>query len=95
MWWRTQSRNGTVAIDRRLVLERPCHDRGVWSVRGRMRRGVRSVPVELELWPHLDHWTKLTVTPGRRVRTSRRWFRRGNRLLDRFTSTLADTGAPA
>jgi hypothetical protein len=60
-------------------------------IRGRWRRPLHraALPVEIELWPHLDQWTIITLAPRRRVRLSRHYFKGGHRLLDALTHALA------
>ena len=67
------------------MLDEPRSGPGsLWRVRGR----VGALPVEFWMWPHLDAWTKLNVEPQRRVRTGRRYFRRGHRAIDGLAEAL-------
>jgi hypothetical protein len=50
-----------------------------------LRRPIR---VELQLWPRLGAWTKVSMQPQRRVRVGRRYFRLGHRTLDRLVERL-------
>jgi hypothetical protein len=82
-WWRTRAERGRVEIARGLWLAEPLPGPGgTWRLPGKLR----ATSVDVLLWPHLGHWTKLSAEPRRRVRTGRRYFRRGHRALD----TLAD-----
>jgi hypothetical protein len=89
-WWRTTSTAGTVHIDRHLSLCEPHEEQGSWSIAGRMRRPAswRWLPVAMELWPHHDRWTRLTLVPRSRVRVSWLYFRNGNRSVDRFSGSV-------
>jgi hypothetical protein len=62
---------------------------------GRLRRQAnpRWAPVLVELWPHLDNWSMMTMTPQSRMICSRGYFRTGNRALDRLTTALMATAA--
>jgi hypothetical protein len=59
-------------------------------LRGRWRRPMHrtALPVEIELWPHLDRWTVVTLAPRRRVRLSRHYYKGGHHLLDALTAAL-------
>jgi len=95
-WSEARADQGELRVDARLRLELPRVDAlGGWTARGRVRRFTRWhwVPVIVELWPSLDHWTIVMMTPRRRVVTSRRYFRIGNTALDRLTTQLAATSA--
>lgn len=89
-WSSDLSPGGGFAVDRHLVLRQPRREPARWSIAGRMRRPApwRWVPVQMDLWPHLDQWTRLSLWPLSRVRVGRTYFRSGNRSLDRFTHTL-------
>jgi len=90
-WWSYRQLGGRVAIGRRLVLEEPRRTNGgAWRITGRLRAPLRarSIPIEIALWPRLDAWTKLSVEPQRGVHVSRRYFRSGHRVLDRFCTEL-------
>jgi hypothetical protein len=89
-WWHNVSAAGAVEIDRHLCLCQPHGERGSWSISGRMRRPAswRWLPVELELWPLHDRWTRLTLVPRSRVRVNWMYFRNGNRSVDRFTCSV-------
>lgn len=80
-----------VQVHRRLTLEepRPCAN-GTWRVPGRLRSpySMRSIPVELVLWPHLGTWTRLCLEPQRRVHVGRAYFRKGHRVLDALSARL-------
>jgi len=95
-WSEARTNHGELRVDARLRLEPPRVDAlGGWTARGRVRRFTRWhwVPVIVELWPSLDRWTIVMMTPRRRVITSRRYFRIGNTALDRLTTQLAATSA--
>jgi hypothetical protein len=78
-WWRAHAEHGRVVIARNLWIGEPClRPPRTWCLPGRLR----GIAVDVLLWPHLGIWTKLSVEPRRRVRTGRRYFRRGHRALD-------------
>lgn len=90
-WWEVNARDGSVRVTRRLSLEEPRPaPRGAWRARGRLRSRwlLRSIPVELLLWPHLGAWTKLSLEPQRAVLAGRPYFRKGHRVLDVLTNRL-------
>jgi hypothetical protein len=90
-WWQRCARGRGVEVARRLVLEEPRPGRhGTWRMHGRWRSPwlVRSIPVELLLWPHLGAWTKLSLEPQTPVWCGRRYFGNGHRVLDVFTRRL-------
>jgi hypothetical protein len=90
-WWTRCARDGRVQVTRRLVLEAPRRGaRDTWRLRGRLYTPwlVRSIPVELLLWPHLGGWTKLSLEPQRGVHCGDRYFRNGHRVLDVLTERL-------
>jgi hypothetical protein len=90
-WWREQERDGYVEIGSRLLIGEPRAELlGVWRIGGSLRspRGRRLIPVELWLWPHLDAWTMLELEPKRDVHPSRRYFSRGQRVLDVLCNRL-------
>jgi hypothetical protein len=90
-WWRRCARGTHVRVAPHLFLEEPHHGpSGTWRVRGRLRSTWlrRSIPIELDLWPHLDAWTKLSLEPQRRVHAGRRYFKKGHRDLDMLTNRL-------
>jgi hypothetical protein len=91
-WWANGVKNGSVVVDRRLRLESPRGDsaRG-WIMAGRIRRFTRWhwVPVVVELWPVYDKWLMMTMTPRGRVFATERYFRTGQKALDRLTAALA------
>ena len=91
-WWRARARDGRIRITSRLWFEQPRPAaRGVWRARGRLRSRwwLRSIPVELVLWPHLGSWTKLNLEPRRAVHAGQPYFRKGHRVLDVLTERLA------
>ncbi len=90
-WWRRAAQDGRVRVSRRLSLEEPRPLRGgTWRASGRLRSPllVRSIPVELLLWPYIGNWTRMSLEPQRSVHTGRRYFRRGHRSLDLLTHRL-------
>jgi hypothetical protein len=97
-WWEARERDGEVRVTRRLSLERPRPaSGGTWRTNGRLRIpwGIRSIPVELLLWPYLGGWTKVLLEPRRAVHANRWYFRRGHRVLDALTTRLAEELQPA
>lgn len=90
-WWRGNARGECVEIASRLLLEEPRHERlGLWRICGSLRSPwrMRSIPVELWLWPRLGTWTKLALEPHRDVHVGRRYFSTGQRVLDVLCSRL-------
>ncbi len=91
-WWRRHARHEWVEIAQRLSLRPPrCEATGVWRMRGWLRSPwrVRPIPVELELWPRFERWTKVSVQPQRDVHAGHRYFTAGHRALDALCSQLA------
>jgi len=94
-WWATHAYAGVVTVDGKLRLEPPQGDgRGGFTVCGRVRRFTRWhwVPVVIELWPR-GAGTIMTMTPRDRVVASRRHFRTGHLVLERFTAQLSMSSA--
>jgi hypothetical protein len=90
-WWRTRARDARVRATRRLELETPQRDRsGTWRMYGSLRSPWprRPIGVELQLWPRLGAWTKVSMQPQRRVHVGRAYFRMGHRALDALTARL-------
>jgi hypothetical protein len=90
-WWCRQADNARVRVSTRLLLEAPRFEpSGTWRLRGSLRSPWlrRWIPVELQLWPRLGAWTKLSLEPRRFVRPGRRYFNNGHRTLDDLTSRL-------
>jgi len=90
-WWCTRARDARVRATRRLDLEAPRRDpSGTWRMDGRLRSPWlgRPIGVELQLWPRLGEWTKVSMQPRRRVHVGRRYFRIGHRVLDSLTDRL-------
>jgi hypothetical protein len=81
-----------VEIGRCRLIDRPSGRGSGVVIRGCWRRlGHRTaLPVEIELWPHLERWTVVTLAPRRRVRLTRRYYKGGHHLLDELTIALAD-----
>jgi hypothetical protein len=91
-WWRPRAENACVRVSRRLVLEAPSLEpSGTWRLRGSLRSPWlgRRIPVELQLWPCLGAWTKVSLEPQRVVRPGRRYFRNGHRTLEALTTRLS------
>jgi len=90
-WWRRRADDARVRVTRQLVLEAPRFESsGTWRLRGSLRSPWlrRRIPVELQLWPRLGSWTKVSLEPQRRVRLGRRYFDNGHRALDALTDRL-------
>ena len=98
-WWRHRARDQRVRVARWLSLEEPHYGAsGAWQVHGRLRTRWlrRSIPVELQLWPHLGAWTKMSLEPQRRVHAGRGYFKTGHRELDTLADRLiGELGRPA
>jgi hypothetical protein len=93
-WWAARGREGTVTVARRLRLSSPRGDVGGWTMDGRLRRFTRwhCVPVVVEVSSIHGHWV-VSMTPRTRVVASGRYFRTGNRALDRLSTELVDHAA--
>jgi hypothetical protein len=92
-WWGARARAGYVTVQRRLRLEAPEGDVAAgWLIRGRVRRltGRHWVPVVVELWPKYDDLTMMTMTPQSHVFATKRYFRIGHAVLERFWADLAE-----
>ena len=90
-WWHRHARGESVEFASRLRIEEPRYEPlGVWRMGGSLRSPwrLRSIPVELWLWPHLDAWTKLALEPQRDVHVGHRYFSAGQRVLDALCSRL-------
>jgi len=89
-WWAQRATPAGARLSRSLVVTDRQLERGLWTLRGRLRRGVgrRPVPVALELWPHLGRFTRLTLTPRSRVFASRHYFKVVNKALDSLAREL-------
>ena len=90
-WWSGRADNARVNVSRQLLLEAPRFEpSGTWRLRGSLRSPWlrRWIPVELQLWPRLGAWTKVSLEPQRFVRPGRRYFRNGHRTLDALTARL-------
>src|SRR5262249_25336669 len=90
-WWGKRAGETRVRATRRLDLDAPQRDSsGTWRMYGWLRSPWlrRPIGVELQLWPRLGAWTKLSMQPQRRVRIGRRYFRTGHRALDALTERL-------
>jgi hypothetical protein len=93
-WWAARARDGTVTVARRLRLGSPRGDVGGWTMDGRLRRFTRwhCVPVVVEVSSIHGHWV-VSMTPQTRVVASGRYFRTGNRALDRLSTELVGHAA--
>jgi hypothetical protein len=90
-WFDGTSARGEVDVDRWLLLGQPQrHADDEWSIAGRMHVHTcgRWLPVDVELWSHLDRWTYMTLEPRFHAHTSRLYFRRGNRSVDTFVQAV-------
>jgi hypothetical protein len=90
-WWTRHARDGRVRVTCRLTLEAPENGASdMWQMRGWLRRSRvgRRIRVDLQMWPVLGAWTKLTLEPQRRVHLGLRYFRTGHRALDDLTARL-------
>jgi hypothetical protein len=90
-WWCRRADDARVRVSRRLLLEAPRFEpSGTWRLRGSLRSPWlrRWIPVELQLWPRLGAWTKVSLEPQRFVRPGRRYFSNGHRTLDALTTRL-------
>jgi hypothetical protein len=90
-WWNARARDTRVRAARGLDLEAPRRDdSGTWRLYGCLQSAWlrRPIAVELQLWPCLGAWTKITMQPRRRVRIGRRYFRIGHGALDTLTARL-------
>jgi hypothetical protein len=90
-WWSRRADHARVCVSRQLLLEAPSFEpSGTWRLRGSLRSPWlrRWIPVELQLWPRLGAWTKVSLEPQRGVRPGRRYFRNGHRTLDALTARL-------
>ncbi len=92
-WWSRCADDTHVRVTRRLVLEAPSFESsGTWRLRGLLRSPWlrRWIPVELQLWPRLGAWTKISLQPQRHVHLDRRYFNNGHRSLDALTARLTE-----
>lgn len=90
-WWRETPRRARGYAARGLVLDAPeFAGSGTWHMRGWMRSAWlgRPIRVELQLWPRLGAWTKISLQPRSRVHVGRLYFRKGHRVLDALTARL-------
>jgi len=89
-WWQATSSDGVAGVDSRLVLLQPVCRGGQWSIQGSMRIHApwRWLPVDMDLWPHLDCWTYLTMQPRFRTNPTRAYFRHGNRSVETFVASV-------
>ncbi|MDP9331984.1 MAG: hypothetical protein M3Q30_01545 [Actinomycetota bacterium] len=90
-WWYGRADKARVSVSPQLLLEAPSFEpSGTWRLRGSLRSPWlrRWIPVELQLWPRLGAWTKVSLEPQRFVRPGRRYFRNGHRTLDALTARL-------
>jgi hypothetical protein len=90
-WWCARARGARVRATRHLNLDAPQRERsGTWRMCGSLRSPWlrRNIDIELQLWPRLGAWTKVSLQPQRRVHIGRRYFRTGHRALDALTERL-------
>jgi hypothetical protein len=90
-WWCTRAHDSRVHATRRLELGAPrCDSSGTWRMSGWLCSPWlrRPIGVDLQLWPRLGAWTKVSMQPQRRLRAGRRYFRMGHRALDALTERL-------
>ena len=89
-WRRAVPGDGRIEVGRRLLLGPPEESGGAYEMTGRWRPSPlwRSLPVQLELWPHLDRWTVVTLVPRRRVHVTQWYYKRGHRLLEELERVL-------
>ena len=85
-WWLRAAHD-----DRHLRLQPPHPIVGGWELPGSLRWRVlaRRLPIEIRLSPYARRWSVLELTPKRRTRPSRRYFRIGNGSLDAFVAGLS------
>ncbi len=85
-WWVRSAHD-----DRHLRLQPPHPIVGGWELPGSLRWRVlsRRLPIEIRLSPYARRWSVLELTPKRRTRPSRRYFRIGNGSLDAFVAGLS------
>ena len=84
-WWPQVAHD-----DGHLRLQPPRPNIGGWDLPGslRWRALSRRLPIEVRLLPYARRWSLLELTPRRRTRPSRRYFRIGNDSLDAFVAGL-------
>ena len=85
-WWLRAAHD-----DGHLRLQPPRPTVGGWNLPGslRWRALSRRLPIEVRLLPYARRWSLLELTPRRRTRPSRRYFRIGNDSLDAFVAGLS------
>jgi hypothetical protein len=85
-WWLRAAHD-----DDHLRLHPPRPIVGGWELSGslRWRALSRRLPVDVRLLPYAWRWSILELTPRRRTRPSRRYFRIGNESLDAFVAGLS------
>ena len=90
-WWSERARDSRVRAEGRLHLGAPQADAsGTWRIPGWLHSSWlrRPIGVELQLWPRLGAWTKVSMQPHRRVRAGPCYFRLGHRALDGLIERL-------
>ena len=97
-WFDATSTRGEVDVDHWLLLGPPQrHNDDEWSIAGRMHVHAcgRWLPVDVDLWSHLDRWTYMRLEPRFHTHTGRMYFRRGNRSVDTFVRAVHSWLPPA
>src|SRR6478735_2111247 len=85
-WWLRAAHD-----DGHLRLHSPQPIVGGWELTGsfRWRALSRRLPIDVRLLAYASRWSLLEVTPRRRTRPSRGYFRIGNESLDAFVAELS------
>lgn len=86
-WWASAGHD-----DGHLCLGEPVGCSGVWQLGGRLRTTPISawLDIDVRLASHARFWSLLELTPRRRIRPTRRYFRVGHDSLDGFTTALRE-----
>jgi hypothetical protein len=86
-WWLRSNHD-----DGRLGLGEPHGANGTWRIRGslRMTSISKRFAVDVRLSSYARYWSLLEMTPRRRIRPTRLYFRVGHDSLDLFVATLRD-----
>lgn len=91
VWWDTGAKAGVVTVRRRLHLGQPEGEVAAgWVLTGHITRfaDLGRIPIVVELWPVHERFTRMTMTPQRRVVVSWGYFRLGHNLIDSFWAQL-------